>query len=170
MLKFWCFEIAPSKVSSFCVHHLIACSINRTFGLLRLRWSKGSEPLFSCTQYRDLCHSLLINQEPGTSIREKWFRQKILLNKFRYLNSIIKCWQENSGSTGITFLFLHIYFRYYMISQNEPFGHGRKKTKSMQRLIAKKGPIDLFALMCAGANSRSHWKSRKSLFLVPLNP
>ena len=75
---------------------------------------------------------------------------------FRYLNSIIKCWQEKSGSTGIYFLFLHIYCRYYMISPNELFGHGRIQTKSMQRLIAKKGPIDQFALMCAGPNSRSY--------------
>ena len=82
----------------------------------------------------------------------------------------MKCWQENSGSTGIHLLFLHIYFRYYMISLNEPFGHGRKKTKSMQRLIAKKGPIDRFALMCAGTSSRSSWINRISLFLVPLNP
>ena len=170
MSQFCRFQSVSSKVSSLFVHHLIACSNNRTFGLVGLRWSKGSVPLFPCTQYRDLCHSLLINEEPGTSIKEKWFRWKILLNKFRNLNTINKCWQENSDSTGITFLFLHIYFRYYMISQKEPFGHSRKKTKSMQRLIAKKGPIDLFALMCAGANSRSHWISRKSLFLVPLNP
>ena len=106
----------------FFLHHLFFCSFNiiviSNGGSPKLAQKDSSTP-----------SSLLINQEPRHSIREKQGGQKILLIKFRYLNWIIKCWQENSGSTGIYLLFLHIYFRYYMIFQNEPFGHGRRKDK-----------------------------------------
>ena len=51
---------------------------------------------------------------------------------------------------------IDLYFRYYMIFQNEPFDQGRTRINAIQIMIAKKGPIDLFALMSNRTNSRSY--------------
>ena len=44
-----------------------------------------------------------------------------------------------------------------------------REKKSFKELIAITGPVEPYAKMCAGDNSRSYWINRISLFPVPLN-
>ena len=60
-------------------------------------------------------------------------------NNFSKFWSIIKCWQEISVFTSCSCTYIS--FRYYMISQNEPFGKGRwKRTNVMQGHKGRKIP------------------------------